>query len=194
MKKTVIKTCSCFVDKAIWFVNLSQKRVVNPWRFDCVRSENRLLDIIENKFIKEVRSTKNLVDEKICLKDTIVISCVDCFEFQLFLLSSEENCMLDTFNCRFVTSDFCTYGDDYSDEIFIGTSQFVHENYFYSREQREFLFRNSGVKLSKQPLHKSCFISLQKKRYRFFCTTCKRAYNEFFESKLHVFSSVLKES
>ena len=193
MKKTVIKTCSCFVDKAIWFVNLSQKRIVNPWRFDCVRSENRLLDIIENKFIKEVRSTKNLVDEKICLKDTIVISCVDCFEFQLFLLSSEENCMLDTLNCRFVTSDFCTYGDDYSDEIFIGNSQFVHENYFYSREQREFLFRNGGVKLSKQPLHKSCFISLQKKRYRFFCTTCKRAYNEFFESKLHVFSSVLKE-
>ena len=193
MKKTVIKTCSCFVDKAIWFVNLSQKRVVNPWRFDCVRSENRLVDIIENKFIKEVRSTKNLVDEKICLKDTIVISCVDCFEFQLFLLSSEENCMLDTLNCRFVTSDFCTYGDDYSDEIFIGNSQFVHENYFYSREQREFLFRNGGVKLSKQPLHKSCFISLQKKRYRFFCTTCKRAYNEFFESKLHVFSSVLKE-
>ena len=193
MKKTVIKTCSCFVDKAIWFVNLSQKRVVNPWRFDCVRSENRLLDIIENKFIKEVRSTKNLVDEKICLKDTIVISCVDCFEFQLFLLSSEENCMLDTLNCRFVTSDFCTYGDDYSDEIFIGNSQFVHENYFYSREQREFLFRNGGVKLSKQPLHKSCFISLQKKRYRFFCTTCERAYNEFFEGKLHVFSSVLKE-
>ena len=154
MKKTVIKTCSCFVDKAIWFVNLSQKRVVNPWRFDCIRSENRLLDIIENKFIKEVRSTKNLVDEKICLKDTIVISCVDCFEFQLFLLSSEENCMLDTLNCRFVTSDFCTYGDDYSDEIFIGNSQFVHENYFYSREQREFLFRNGGVKLSKQPLHK----------------------------------------
>ena len=193
MKKTVIKTCSCFVNKAIWFVNLSQNCVVNPWRFDCVRSENRLLDIIENKFIKEVCSTKNLVDEKICLKDTIVISCVDCFEFQLFLLSSEENCMLDTLNCRFVTSDCCTYGDDYSDEIFIGNSQFVHENYFYSREQREFLFRNGGVKLSKQPLHKSCFISLQKKRYRFFCTTCKRAYNEFFESKLHVFSSVLKE-
>ena len=129
MKKTVIKTCSCFIDKAIWFVNLSQKRVVNPWRFDCVRSEKPLLDIIENKFIKEVRSRKNLVDETIWLKDTIVISCVDCSEFQLFLLSSEENCMLDTLNCRFVTSDFSTFGDDYSDDIFIGNSQFVHENY-----------------------------------------------------------------
>ena len=151
------------------------------------------MDIIENKFIKEVRSTKNLVDETIWLKDTIVISCMDCFEFQLFLLSSEENCMLDTLNCRFVTSDFSTFGDDYSDDIFIRNSQFVHENYFYSHEQREFLFRNGSVKLRKQPLHKSCFISLQKKCYRFFCTICKRAYNEFFESKLHVFSSVLKE-
>ena len=101
--------------------------------------------------------------------------------------------MLDTLNCRFVTSDFFTFDDDYSDEIFIGNSKFVHENYFYSREQRGFLFRNGGIKLSKQPLHKSCFIFLQKKRYRFFCTTCKRAYNEFFESKLHVFPSVLKE-
>ena len=193
MKKTVIKTCSCFVDKAIWFVNLSQKRVVNPWRFDCVRSEGRLIGIIENKFIKEIRLAKIIVDEKICFKDTIVISCVDCFNFQLFLLSFEENCMLDTLNCRFVTSDCFSYDDDYSSDIFTGNSQFVHENYFYLREQRELLFRDANVKLSKQHLHKSCFISLQKKRYRFFCTTCKRAYNEFLEGKLHVFSSVLKE-
>ena len=193
MKKTVIKTCSCFVDKAIWFVNLSQKRIVNPWRFDCVISESRLVDIIENKFIKDIRSKKIIVDEKICFKDTIVILCVDCFKFQLFLLSFEENCFLDTLNCRFVTSDCFTYDDDYSSDIFTGNSQFVHENYFYSREQREIIFRDDDVRLSKQALHKSCFISLQKKRYRFFCTTCKRAYNEFFENKLHVFSSVLKE-
>ena len=193
MKKTVIKTCSSFVDKAVWFVNLSQKRVVNPWRFDCVKSESRLIGIIENKFIKEICSTKIIVDEKICFKDTIVISCVDCFNFQLFLLAFEENCMLDTLNCRFVTSDCFSYDDDYSSDIFTGNSQFVHENYFYSREQRELLFRDANVKLSKQPLHKSCFISLQKKRYRFFCTKCKRADNEFFEGKLHVFFSVLKE-
>ena len=96
-------------------------------------------------------------------------------------------------NCRFVTSDCFTYDDDYSSDIFTGNSQFVRENYFYSREQREIIFRDDDVRLSKQALHKSCFISLQKKRYRFFCTTCKRAYNEFFENKLHVFSSVLKE-
>ena len=130
--------------------------------------------------------------KKTLLKN-IVVSCVDCFEFQLFLISLEENSMLDTLNCRFVTSDCFTYGDDYRDDIFTGNSQFVYENYFYSHEQKELLFRDGDVKLSKLPLHKSCFTSLQKKRYRFFCTTCKKVYNDFFESNLHVFSSELKE-
>ena len=188
MIKTVIKTCSCFVDNAVWFVNLSQKCVVNPWRiFDCNEPENRIVDIIGNKFIREIRTIKIIDDKNLVQKNTIVVSCVDCFEFQLFLISVEENSMLDTLNCRFVTSDCFTYGDDYSDDIFTGNSQFVYENYFYSREQKELLFRDGDVKLSKQPLHKSCFTSLQKKRYRFFCTTCKKVYNDFFESNLHVF-------
>ena len=194
MIKTLIKTCSCFVDNAVWFVILSQKRVVNPWRFDCIEPENRIMDIVGNKFIKEIRTIK-IFDEKKNLdqKNTIFVSCVDCFEFHLFLISLEENSMLDTLNCRFVTSDCFTYGDDYSDDIFTGNSQFVYESYFYSHEQKELLFRDGDVKLSKQPLHKSCLTSLQKKRYRFFCTTCKKAYNDFFESNLHVFSSELKE-
>ena len=148
------------------------------------------MDIIGNKFIKEIRTTKILDDdEKTLFKNTIVVSCVDCFEFQLMLISLQENSMLDTLNCRFVTSDCFTFDDDYSRDIFTGNSQFVYKNYFYSHEKIELLFRNSKVDLAKQPLHKSCYTSLQKKRYRFFCTTCRRAYNEFFESKLHVFSS-----
>ena len=194
MKKTVIKTCSCFIDKAVWFVNLSQKQPVNTLRFECFDPERRIVDILSNKFIKDIRSTKILVDGKICLKDTIVISCVDCFEFQLMLISIQENSMLDTLNCRFVTYDYSTFDDYYSSDIFTENSQFVIENLFYSREQKELLFGNSSdVELAKQPLHKSCFTSLQKKCYRFFCTTCKRAYNKFFESNLYVFSSYLKE-
>ena len=106
MIKTVITTCSCFVDNAVWFVNLSQKRVVNPWRiFDCNEPENRIVDIIGNKFIKEIRTIKIIDDKNLVQKNTIVVSRVDCFEFQLFLISLEENSMLDTLNCRFVTSD-----------------------------------------------------------------------------------------
>ena len=180
--KNVIKTCFCFIDRSVWFVNLSQKQVVNPWHFDLNRD-------IGDMFIKDIRQTKIILDEKFIHKNTIVISCNDCFEFQLFIISLEENSMLDTLNCRFVTFDAFSYDETYSSEIFTGNSQFDHENYLLSCEQKELLFRNGELKLSKCPLHKSCFICLQKKRYQFFCTTCKKAYNDFFEKKLHIFPS-----
>ena len=180
--KNVIKTCSCFIDRSVWFVNLSQKQVVNPWHFDLNRD-------IGDIFIKNIRQTEIILDEKFIHKNSIVISCNDFFNFQLFIISLEENSMLDTLNCRFVTFDTFSYDDGYSSEIFTGNSQFGHGNYFLSRKQRELLFRNADFKLAKCPLHKSCFICLEKKRYQFFCTTCKKAYNDFFEKNLHTFSS-----
>ena len=190
MRKNFIKTCCYFVDKAVWFVNQFQS--VPLWQFDHVKRQTRIEDIIEEKFIKEIRTVRTYIDGQILVKNTIIVSCVKCFEFQLFQLSSQANSIFDTINCRFVTTDCFSYSDDFTNDIFTGNSQFVVENYFLSREQRELLFLNAGSNtdnFSRQPLHKSCFTSLQKNRYRFFCTTCKKVYNEFFESRLHVFSS-----
>ena len=190
MIKNVIKTCCCFVDKAVWFVN--QFQTVPHWQFDHVKRQTRIEDIIEEKFIKEIRTVRTYIDGRILVKNTIIVSCVKCFEFQLFQLSSQANSIFDTINCRFVTTYCFSYSHDFTNDIFTGNSQFVVENYFLSREQRELLFLNAGSNADnfiRQPLHKSCFTSLQKNRYRFFCTTCKKVYNEFFESRLHVFSS-----
>ena len=71
-----------------------------------------------------------------------------------------------------MTYDSFTYGDDFNNDIFTGNSQFVVFNYFYPRELREQLFRIDGSKADnfiRQLLHKSCFTSLQKCRYQFFC-------------------------
>ena len=99
---------------------------------------------------------------------------------------------MDSLNCRFVTSDMFTFSDDFNSDIFTGNSQFVVENYFYSQEQKKLLFADEEIDLKRQPLRKSCFVCLQKKRYQFFCTTCKRVYNHFLEKKLHVFSRIYK--
>ena len=190
MIKNVIKTCCCFVDKAVWFVN--QFKSAPLWQFDHVKRQTRFADILEEKFIKEIRTVRTYMDGQILVKNTIIVSCVKCFEFQLFHLSFNTNSIFDNINCRFVTTDRFTYSDDFDNDIFTGNSQFVVENYFLSREQRELLFLNAGSNtenFSGRPLHKSCFTSLQKNRYRFFCTTCKKVYNEFFERRLHVFSS-----
>ena len=188
----VIKTCSCFIDKEVWFLNLPEEKAFRLWLFDHVRSQTTLQDIIENKFIKEVRTKRTAG----VLQNTIVVSCVECFDFQVFQLSFEEKSIFDTVNCRFVCRSTLTFDDYYDGDIFVGNSQFVVKNYFFSHEQREMIFNihngNSDI-FSRQPLHKSCFTSLQKKRYRFFCTTCKKIYNEFFESRLHVLSSSSKE-
>ena len=196
MVKIVIKTCSCFIDRAVWFINSPQIHNLNPWYFDSTINpsyKKRKEEFLKNEFIKEVRTTKTrLNDYEVLLKITIVKSCANYFKFQVSLLILEENSVLDSLNCRFVTSDMFTFSDDFNSDIFTGNSQFVVENNFYSEEQKKLLFKGEEIDLIRQPLHKSCFVSLQKKRYQFFCTTCKRAYNNFFEKKLHVFSRIYK--
>ena len=105
---------------------------------------------------------------------------------------SSKISLLNDLKCRFVRSDMTTVSDDFDSDIFVGNAQFVVENTFYSEEAKELLFNGEKIDFIKRPLHKSCFVSLQKKRYQFFCTTCKRAYNDFFEKKLHVFSRIYK--
>ena len=193
MIKIVIKTCSYFIDRAVWFINSPQIHNLNPWYFDSTinpSNKERKEEFLKNDFIKEIRTTKtSLNDYEVLLKISIVKSCADCFKFQVSLSILEENSLLDSLNCRFVTSDIFTFSDNFNSDIFTGNSQFVAENYFYSQEQKELLFADEEIDLKRQPLHKSC---LQKKRYQFFCKTCKRAYNNFFEKKLHVFSRIYK--
>ena len=144
MIKNVIKTCCCFVDKAVWFVNQPQSFPL--WHFDHVKRQTRIEDTIEKKFIKEIRTVKTYIDGKILVKNTIIVSCVKCYEFQLFHLSSQVNSIFDTINCRFVTTDRFSYSDDFTNDIFTGNSQFVVENYFLPRELREQLFLNDVAK------------------------------------------------
>ena len=54
MIKNIIKCCSCFLDKAAWFVNYPHPTQL--WRFDYVdRKWTQINDIIDDKFISESR-------------------------------------------------------------------------------------------------------------------------------------------
>ena len=59
------------------------------------------------------------------------------------------------------------------------------------QKKKRNLFNGEEIDFINRPLHKFCFVSLQKK-HQFFCTNCKKAYNDFFEKKLHVFSRIYK--
>ena len=60
----------------------------------------------------------------------------------------------------------------------------------FSREQLLAMTEREKIVFLKRPMYKSCFTSLRKKRYQYFCKSCKKIYNDFFEKKLHVFSRI----
>ena len=76
MIKIVIKTCSCFIDRAVWFINSPQTHCFNPWHFDLTINssyKDRVEEFLKNEFIKEVCTTKTrLNDYEVLLKITIV--------------------------------------------------------------------------------------------------------------------------
>ena len=74
MIKNVSKTCCCFVDKAVWFIH--QLQSVPLWHFDHVKRQTRIEDILEEKFIKEIRTVRTYIDGHILVKNTIIVSCV----------------------------------------------------------------------------------------------------------------------
>ena len=84
--KIVIKTCSCFIYRAVWFINSPQIHNLNPFYFDSTINpsyKKRKEEFLKNEFIKEIRTTKtSLNDYKVLLKITIVKSCASCFKFQ----------------------------------------------------------------------------------------------------------------
>ena len=197
MITNTIKCCFCFIEKAVWFINYPHPTQL--WRFDYVNSRQTQIEhIADEKFIREnYRSVVNQSNGDVLVKNRMIFCCVKCFDFQLLHLSSNDNMMniFDNVNCRHVTSDPFAYGDSFTADVFSGNVQFVVENYFLSREEREFLFKTGGSSTDnfvRCPLHKSCFTSLQKCRYRFFCSACKKICDEFFEKDLYVFSRSYK--
>ena len=162
MKKIIIKTSSCFLEKAVWFVN-SPKRY-RYWVFLSA--------------VKDVGKKTFVSNEWNASKTVIIISCcLDCVRFEAVQNSKIMQC-LGNVKCRFVVADQNAFGESYDDEICVRN---CHK--WKTAESEEFSF-------NKRPLHKSCFTSLKKLRYEHFCITCKIIFEEYFVENLCVFSRV----
>ena len=179
-----IKVCFCFLDRAVWFINSSS--LLPYWFLNSkVKNEDDTTNDNEH-FLLELRiSNSNSV-----FKQTIVCSCIDCFRFQVSISSDENFSCLSNVDCRFVKKDLNVFSDTFNDDIFVGDHQFAVARCFQAREQLLAMTEREKIVFLKRPLHKSCFTSLRKKRYKYFCTSCKKIYNNFFEKKLHDFSRI----
>ena len=139
--KIVIKTCSCFIDRGVWFMNLPE--FLPYWFFDSTIKfggiKNKKLEFLDNYFIKEIRTTKIFLyeDDDLLTKLTIVKSCFDCFKFQVFLSTISNVSFLNDLKYRFVQSDMNLFDNNFNTDIFFGISQSVVENTFYSEEEKK---------------------------------------------------------
>ena len=176
--------CSCFLDRTVWFIDSSS--LLPCWFLNSkVKNEDDTTSDDEHFILERQTSNDNFI-----FKQTIVCSYMDCFRFQVLISSDENFSCLSNVNCRFVKKDLNVFDDNFNDDIFVGDHQFVVARYFQPREQLDAMIEREKIVFSKRPLHKSCFTSLRKKRYKYFCTSCKKIYNDFFEKKLHVFSRI----
>ena len=118
MRKTTIKACFCFLNRAVWFINSSS--LLRYWFL--------------NSKVKNEDDTTNDDEHFILERQTIVCSCMDCFRFQVSISSDENFSCLTNVNCRFVKKDLSEFDDTFNDDIFVGDHQFVVSRYFQLRE------------------------------------------------------------
>ena len=175
MTSVKVTCCSCFFDQCICLSTQDDRDTF----FDKIMLDN--VDI----FIKEKRN--HCVLNGPLLYTEYVISCFHCFTFQLWNLTIENIDLFNTVQCSFTYADPFNFGEDFSDDIFVGNEHLKNNN--LSRAELEQIFLKSYISsyFFTQPSHKSCFASMQLCRYSFFCSKCKQLYCDSFLKDLHVF-------
>ena len=168
MKKKVVFSCSCFIDQSIWFVN----SVFCLQRFDAFVYGNDLAS--GDVFIYEKKSTSATSE--------IIVCCLECFEFLLTCFSIEEEFidLLNKIDCLFVIEEpFC-----YNSFIYMGNEQFVNGNDEHELNSSKYILEKY---FKKHPYEKSCFTSIGKYSYEYFCFSCKKNFKTLFLQKLFYF-------
>ena len=84
MKKTIIKTCSCFFDVALMYLNSDELPTVCGYQLDCYRLCKRK----EVFVLQELTSNIYTREGAIVHRNVIISCCVKCVKFQAVLKAS----------------------------------------------------------------------------------------------------------
>ena len=84
MRKTTIKVCFCFLDRAVWLINSSS--LLPYWFLNSkVKNEDDTTNDDEHFILESRISNDNFI-----FKQIIVCSCMDCFRFQVSISSDDQ--------------------------------------------------------------------------------------------------------
>ena len=178
MERKIVYCCSCFIDSAAWFTD---NMLLHTWEFDFV-----VLDkdgkIDDKVFVYEKSFQIDYIDT-IEYLNKIIVCCVECFEFMLHFESAKDDFLFDEINCNYVYEDmFC-----FNSQIFAGNDRFQ----FDVRQPNDSSSTKDILKkyFVNVPEVKSCFTSLQRYYYKYFCFQCRDFFKKVFLKNLYKFEN-----
>lgn len=178
MERKIVYCCSCFIDSAAWFTD---NMLLHTWEFDFVVPDKDS-KIDDKVFVYEKSFQIDYIDT-IEYLNKIIVCCVECFEFMLHFESAKDDFLFDEINCNYVYEDmFC-----FNSQIFAGNDRFQ----FDVRQPND---SSSAKDILKKyfvnvPEVKSCFTSLQRYYYKYFCFQCRDFFKKVFLKNLYKFEN-----
>ena len=179
MERKIVYCCSCFIDTAVWFTD---NMLLHTWEFDLVVLDKDGQIDEEKVFVYETSFQIDYTDT-IEYLNKIIVCCVDCFEFVLRFESSKTDSLFDEIDCNYVYEDmFC-----FNSQIYAGNDRFQ----FDVRQPVDRCSTNDILikYFVNAPEVKSCFTSLQKYYYRYFCFQCRNFFKKVFLKNLYKFEN-----
>ena len=182
MERKNVFCCSCFIDQAVWFIDNS----FHSWEFDSFVYKDGLIS--DKVFVYDKIFVINSNDDNIEYLTTIIVCCLECYEFILRFLSGKEE-IIASFNeidCRYVYEEaFCCFNS----VIYVGNDRFQ----FDARGADNCDCRSTKEKMEKyfvkSPITKSCFTSLAKTYYKYFCYSCRDFFKKTLLKNLYLFTN-----
>ena len=177
MEEKNVFCCSCFIDKAIWFVHNSDF----SWQFDTLIYKNGAIS--DEIFIYD-KHYEIINENFIYYRSRIVICCLDCIKFSLQLLSIDLtfHISLNSLKCDYVFDDYSTFDDEM---IYYGNGLFTVDDQQSRISSDEILKKY----IYKYPKKKCCFTSLGNFYYKYFCITCRKIFMETVIKKFYHFKN-----
>ena len=175
MKKTIIKTCICFLDAAVWFTTTDY--YFPPWVYDmdCLKILYK-----EDIFVIGESSHISCLDEAFLYTNIIISCCKKCVNFQANYEHATSE-FLNKIHCLFVKDDMTVFDDGFNQKIYIQS-----DRSFERRKNDKEIFE---IELPRNlPQTKSCFTSSACFNYNDFCSKCKAAFTQYLVGDLLIFS------
>ena len=179
MTKTVIKTCSCFLDVPLLFVKYHDSLLDWKYAANCysIRKKKEIFILREKETFYTVEFSNEFVSHRV-----VISCCVDCLKFQTVL----KTCFWQKLNgvkCRNTVGDKFTFDSGYQEEILVGNLP----NEFHEMNDESESECEKTITFTKQPFKKCCFTDSKLDHNRF-CSECQETFRKMFEPDLFAFS------